>query len=451
MYKLICLIVFLYQTQSLLFGNLFSITNEPFLFSSQNHIDENNFNPYHLKFKNNFKNDFYIKTSVNSVLSNKLPNNILNLGFLNRFDDLSAYILAQVGYGDISMFELGSYYTRNGIVGRINRALIAYEKSKFSFFFGRSNPIWGVKKVQSIILSNNNLGLDHFLASIKVKNIDIQILHGQLSSNYEPDGNRIRRNISGHKFGWKPNISSYISLGELVIYAGENRGMELIYLNPFIPYFFSGLEGEQSGHFKDNTNSILFLYGEMRIKGLNNLFFELLIDDYQLDDTREPNSFGLKLGFIKNFKIFNIPSELIFENNYIKNNAYLHRSKFTEWNNFGHSLGYPFGPDNSGSNFIFKTRSESNFSFFLEFNFLKKGNSFFFDSQKIFDERENVSEQKKYIFGNIFVSKKFKDFLIRIGWYNKPFPLELANGQNSLSINNNGTFYFNIKYSKWNK
>ena len=90
------------------FRNLFSITNEPFLFSSQNHIDENNFNPYHLKFKNNFKNDFYIKTSVNSVLSNKLPNNILNLGFLNRFDDLSAYILAQVGYGDISMFELGS-------------------------------------------------------------------------------------------------------------------------------------------------------------------------------------------------------------------------------------------------------------------------------------------------------------------------------------------------------
>ena len=89
------------------------------------------------------------------------------------------------------------------------------------------------------------MGLDHFLASIKVKNIDIQILHGQLSSNYEPDGNRIRRNISGHKFGWKPNISSYISLGELVIYAGENRGMELIYLNPFIPYFFSGLRASR--------------------------------------------------------------------------------------------------------------------------------------------------------------------------------------------------------------
>ena len=45
-----------------------------------------------------------------------------------------AYILAQVGYGDISMFELGFYYTRNGIVGGINRALIAYEKSKFFFF-----------------------------------------------------------------------------------------------------------------------------------------------------------------------------------------------------------------------------------------------------------------------------------------------------------------------------
>ena len=102
----------------------------------------------------------------------------------------------------------------------------------------------GSKKVQSIILSNNNLGLDHFLASIKVKNIDIQILHGQLSSNYEPDGNRIRRNISGHKFGWKPNISSYISLGELVIYAGENRDGINIFKS-IHPLFFPGLRASR--------------------------------------------------------------------------------------------------------------------------------------------------------------------------------------------------------------
>ena len=99
----------------------------------------------------------------------------------------------------------------------------------------------------------------------KSNRLDLQIFHGQLNSEYDLNGTRIIRNISGHKLSWKPNDTSFLNIGELVIYAGKNRGIELMYLNPFVPYFFSALEGEQKINQEDHKLYDI-LYGKSIIK-----------------------------------------------------------------------------------------------------------------------------------------------------------------------------------------
>ena len=201
---------------------------------------------------------FRINYSMHSMISSLSPHNVFNLSFSNAYNDFSANVLAQASYGESGKYELGTTYDRNNYVARINDAIIGYNKENFSIFFGRASPIWGLNKANSIILSGQYSGIDHFLVMFKGNRLDLQIFHGQLNSEYDLNGTRIIRNIAGHKLSWKPNDASLLNIGELVIYAGENRGIELMYLNPFVPYFFSALEGEQKINHEDHTNSMIF-------------------------------------------------------------------------------------------------------------------------------------------------------------------------------------------------
>ena len=90
-------------------------------------------------------------------------------------------------------------------------------------------------------------------------------MSGQLGSEKMTDGSRIKRHIAGHRLSWNPNKNIILVFGEQIIYTGVNRGFELIYFNPFVPYFFTGLEGDEETEPEDNDNSILFAYGRYKL------------------------------------------------------------------------------------------------------------------------------------------------------------------------------------------
>ena len=333
-------------------------------------------------------------------------------------------------------------------MARINDAIIGYNKEDFSIFFGRASPIWGLNKANSIILSGQYSGIDHFLVMFKSNRLDLQIFHGQLNSEYDLNGTRIIRNISGHKLSWKPNDTSFLNIGELVIYAGKNRGIELMYLNPFVPYFFSALEGEQKINQEDHTNSMIFFYGKSIIKKTFEVFFELVVDDYQIDDTGMPHSTGMKVGLQKNFISAKIPFELILSNTQLNSNTYLHRSVYTSWSHFGNSLGDIYGPDQSNTKIIFNTKFKHNYNFHFDITSIFKGKLFFEDKLNQFNGADTIVKSKKYLFGNLNFSIRHKSFLIRMGWHNKPFPIEISNGQKFHSLQGNGTYYLAMNYLK---
>jgi hypothetical protein len=422
--------------------------NESHIFFNQSNSHNNNTYPYDDFFKINSEDLFKVNYSVHSLITNVSPSNIFNFSILNVHNDFSAYIFAQSSYGKTGKYELGTPFDKSGVVSRINKAIIGYQKPNFSIFFGRASPVWGMNKASSIILSGQSGGFDHFLTNIIGDKVSLQMLHGQLNSEFTTDGVRIARNIAGHKFNWQINSYSFLSIGETVIYAGENRGIELVYLNPFVPYFFSALEGQQKNRFADNTNSMIFFYGRTIIKNEIEIFFELIIDDYQIDKTNVPNSIGTKIGLQKNFKYANFPFELIISNTNIDSRVYLHRSNYTSWNYFSHSLGDPFGPDQHTNKIILNTKSDKIYNVHLDIAAVHKGNQFFDDKSGVFNGSETIITSKKYLFGNLNISLHHKSLMLRIGWHNKPFPLELSNGQKYISNHSNGTYYLSINFRK---
>ena len=81
------------------------------------------------------------------------------------------------------------------------------------------------------------------------------------------------------------------------------------------------------------------------INNLNSIFFEFIIDDYQIHDNPVQNMLGSKVGFEGQAKLLNY--NFIWEAEYtqIDSWTYIHHGNFTNWQNRGHAIGYPYGSD----------------------------------------------------------------------------------------------------------
>ena len=135
--------------------------------------------------------------------------------------------------------------------------------------------------------------------------------------------------MAGTRFGFNINNKTLITVGQQIIYTGVNRGVEISYLNPFIPYFFSGLEDEEDGFPFDNDNTILFIDFKHEINLNMSLFGELLFDDIQIDNTGLDHAFGYKVGINKKFSFINKVFYTNFEWTEISPWAYIHNGQNT--------------------------------------------------------------------------------------------------------------------------
>ena len=113
----------------------------------------------------------------------------------------------------------------------------------------------------------------------------------------------INRFMSGHKVSFiNKNKKFFFNLGEIFIYTGENKSLDIKYFNPIIPYFLVDINDADIEN--DNFNSILFFDFRYNHSENKSIFFEIILDDYQIDDTGIKNAIGLKLGFDNNLQLF---------------------------------------------------------------------------------------------------------------------------------------------------
>ena len=328
---------------------------------------------------------------------------------------------------------LGTDFNRFGLNGRIINSYIKYNSGKKSFLWGRTSVYWGQKESRSIIQSNLVPTYDHGLFELRLSNFKGELLAGQLGSEILND-KRITRFISGHRLtGNFFNEKLEIQLGEQIIYTGYNRNIELFYLNPIVPYFFAVTDGDDSNENGiNNDNSMIFTNGRYLLKNNYSLFWEFILDDYQYNDTNVQDMLGWKLGLEGQSNFFNYQVNWETEYTQIDSWTYIHHGQFTNWQNRGHAIGYPYGTDLRSFYVQADTwLKNETLKLDIEYTWLEKGANNIntsWGNNDTLDDPFPSEPVKTFHLLKTSILYKTKYATLQTGYTNKPFPYEIANG-----------------------
>lgn len=349
---------------------------------------------------------------------------------------VSALVESRLVQGNFSRDVLGSEYERMGMSGRMNTAFIRYQDDRAMFQMGRAPVMWGAANTNSIIQSGLAPSYDHFNGQIMLGDFRIEVLAGQLGSEYLADGTRIKRLIAGHQVNWLSKSKSLlVGVGEQIIYTGQNRSLELYYINPFVPYVFTAFEkDEENISSGDNDNSIIFMYARYNLKPDLSLYSEVLIDDYQLDDTGRQHALGLNMGLDWGTKIFNRITTGTISYTRINSWTYIHSGQFTNWENSNHPIGYYYGPDAESFGFQIDHWLSSAWLIKLNYQYVAKGANLLssgWSNEATVDNDFPMKPVQYYQFGDYSLSWYTKYGILEAGWKNRPYANEVAyDGQN---------------------
>jgi len=398
------------------------------------------------------KKYFLLLTSIFCLLSvcisNKLPINFTLMREMNPYYTFNMYlskisvlqnnwllfVQPLVTNKNIGKQILGTNFTRNGLKGRFTHSYIQYNNNKnISLFLGRKPVEWGQSKTYSIIQSGSLVTYDHIALTLKMANLTGEILTGQLGSEKIEEG-KITRRIGGHKLTGQFLKNKFeLQIGEQIIYTGVNRNVELFYLNPAVPFVFAAYDGDDlNTDNQNNDNGMIFINGKYRFDFPVSVYFEFIMDDYQIHDNPVQNMLGYKLGFEGQSKISHFDINWEVEYTQIDSWTYIHHGQFTNWQNRGHAIGYPYGPD-LRSFFIHGSSWLKNESLKLdmEYTWLEKGanniNSEWGNNDTL-DDPFPSKPVKTFHLLEASILYKTKYATLQTGYTNKPFPYEIANG-----------------------
>jgi len=378
-------------------------------------------------------------------LWNNNPIKTMAIRASGQWDELSILIEPVIVNEPYGPDLLGVDYTRSGLSGRITDAFVRYENDLITLQLGRSPIQWG-SIISSIFppssLPDRQAGIfhlpfsmqtpsyDHFDLQFKLGQFRLGILSGQLGSE-ELNGNRIKRNIAGHRLTWlSKNERLFASFGEQIIYTGINRGFEWHYLNPFVPYFFTALEGdEESSATGDNDNSILFATMRYVLKPNLSFFGELIIDDFQVDDNNRQDGLGYKIGADGTFHISEKTITWVMDFTRINSWTYIHHGQFTSWQNRGHAIGYPYGPDLNSFHVQANAQISETLLLNIEANWLEKGSNTLSTEWGNSDNKDDPFPSppvKIHKLISTSLSWFWKYGMLKAGWSNYDFPNKIA-------------------------
>jgi len=363
----------------------------------------------------------------NSYFFSNIDRNIPNIiaGFIlgGSLDGLTFAFEPVVTNKHYNFVNLGSNYSRNNYSFGIGNAFLKYSKNKIDIIFGRYSLWWGESINASIIQSAQSPSYDNLLIRYRNFGFTFDILIGELNPEKSSEGKRINRNIAGHRLKMQIGSRLTLGLGEHIIYTGENRGAEIAYLNPYIPYFFiDGIEGHNKDYDIDNDNSIIF--ADFRYKVLSDayIFGELIIDDIQIDKTGRENALGIKIGFdmVTNLKSNKIL--WVFELTSISPWTYIHHGQYTSWQNKGHPIGYKYGPDSKSIMTGLQFFKDNYYGIIINMEYLQKGSN---DLNTIWNNGLAKSKvENKYLAGELGLKFQKKWGFIEAGFTSKNYLID---------------------------
>ena len=380
--------------------------------------------------------DTFSSLDFNSLFhsSPDLDVGVISFDYRNKSKFLDISFMPIIVNKEINQIAFGSSYSRLGLYGRIEKSFLKAYFGNNSIKIGRGNHKNKLDPHSSILDSGFYPSKDEFSFKTKKKNYLFEFSFGQLSNEKDLDNKLIKRNFGKHSLTLLGKKSTSIEFGEMIIYTGINRNLELVYMNPFLPYFLNGLEIERKDQINDNDNSMLYFTLKSKYRNVN-YYYELIIDDFQIDDTGGEHAIGFKLGL---HKIKPIGLSWILEYINIDKWVYLHHGNFTSWQNNGKSVGYSYGPDSKAIRFQ-GSYNWNDYIFYFELQTLVKGLNNINTNWNNLVDSGYISKKDSYLFNCLSIIKKTKHFRYEIGWNNQPIENEI-NGHINLSKTNNQYF-----------
>lgn len=257
-----------------------------------------------------------------------------------------------------------------GLAGEIETAALLFKKGRIAAAIGRMRIFWGQQR-HNLSLSENMPPLDMLTASYNTGRLSFSFLFAGLDGS-RPDSADLEkfpdrsfndnRYLVAHRLDFKIHRRFRIGLFETVLFGGEGRSPELMYLNP-LQFFHSAQLNNNS-----DDNTMVGLDFAALPGYQTTIYGQLLIDDFQIDKKepgdQEPDEIGLMLGIFKAGKIGALLPDIKAEYVRITNrtchqadpkNRYLFRNKI---------IGHTLGPD--ADSLSLKLRFWPNNLFFCE-------------------------------------------------------------------------------------
>jgi hypothetical protein len=206
---------------------------------------------------------------------------------------------------------------------------ISYAPGSLNLSLGRIPQTWGPGRHTSLLLSDNSPALDMMLFSAVPAD---WLTFTGITASVDSDSGAY---LSMHRLDIRPAPELRIGLSEAILYCSE--GLELAYMNPFIPYY------PVQWNERDDDNAFLCFDGEWCPAPGLSAWGEFLIDDFQYrTEWDRPNKLAWTIG-AEAASSSGLYADLEYTR--IARYVYSQRRSCNYYLHDGRIIGSPLGPD----------------------------------------------------------------------------------------------------------
>lgn len=220
-----------------------------------------------------------------------------------------------------------------------DRGGVGYRGGRFSLFMGRDEVAWGLDRQRGLLCSGAAPAMDMFKFTYLEDKVLFTSVHSKLRrGDTDPWDETIERYVSAHRLDLKLRPWFTFAVSEAVLYSGEHRGFDPVYLNPISVFY--------AGQWNSKTQDNILFAGDftLLLARAAELRFEVVVDDFQYD-FEKPHELGFGVDLNARNPFLDLYSLFGCSYFHIRNGTYGHKVEYNRYTHENSIIGYPYGPD----------------------------------------------------------------------------------------------------------
>ncbi len=216
---------------------------------------------------------------------------------------------------------------------------LGYKGGRFSLFAGRDELAWGIGRDRGLLFSGRAPAVDMFKFTYLEEKVLFTSVHSRLRrGDADPWSETINRYISAHRLDLKLWPRLTFAVAEVVLYGGEHRGFDPVYLSPVGVFYAEqwNSRSEDNVLFAGDLTLLFPRAAELRL--------EVVVDDFQYDFA-QPHEIGFGFDFKAKNPLLDLYSLLGCSYFHVRNGTYGHKVEYNRYTHENKIIGYPYGPD----------------------------------------------------------------------------------------------------------